>query len=130
MIRHCNKDTTSSSTLHRHHHSKIEEHADAIFSRDDLISLEIASHDVVIYSKSYCPFCTRTKNLFKTQFPNVKAKILELDKIVYGEAMLTALKDMTGQRTVPNVFVKGKHIGGNDKTHQAFEDGTLQQLLA
>lgn len=130
MIRHSNKNTTSSSTLHRHHHSKIEDHADAIFSRDDLILLEIAKHDIVIYSKSYCPFCTRTKNLFKMQFPNVKAKVIELDKIPYGEAMLTALKDMTGQRTVPNVFVKGKHIGGNDKTHQAFEDGTLQQLLA
>uniref|UniRef100_A0A803XP08 thioredoxin-disulfide reductase (NADPH) n=1 Tax=Meleagris gallopavo TaxID=9103 RepID=A0A803XP08_MELGA len=32
-------------------------------------------------------------------------------------------------RTVPNVFVNGKHIGGCDATYKAYENGTLQKLL-
>uniref|UniRef100_A0A669DJL7 thioredoxin-disulfide reductase (NADPH) n=1 Tax=Oreochromis niloticus TaxID=8128 RepID=A0A669DJL7_ORENI len=36
---------------------------------------------------------------------------------------------MTGQKTVPNVFINKKHIGGCDKTLQAHKDGSLQQLL-
>ncbi|XP_046880909.1 thioredoxin reductase 3 isoform X2 [Hypomesus transpacificus] len=36
---------------------------------------------------------------------------------------------MTGQKTVPNVFINKTHIGGCDKTMQAHRDGVLQQLL-
>ena len=36
---------------------------------------------------------------------------------------------MTGQRTVPNVWVKGKHIGGCDDTFKAHFDGSLEDLL-
>ena len=40
-----------------------------------------------------------------------------------------ALAEMTGQRTVPNVWVKGKHIGGCDDTFKAHFDGSLEDLL-
>jgi glutaredoxin 3 len=36
---------------------------------------------------------------------------------------------MTGQRTVPNVFVKGKHLGGCDDTLAAIQSGKFQQML-
>ena len=36
---------------------------------------------------------------------------------------------MTQQRTVPNVFVGGKHLGGNDDTQQAARSGKLAELL-
>jgi len=32
-----------------------------------------------------------------------------------GSAIQAALLELTGQRTVPNVFINGKHLGGNDK---------------
>ncbi len=35
----------------------------------------------------------------------------------------------TGQRTVPNVFVNGQHIGGCDKTLAAIKSGELQKML-
>mmetsp|Transcript_22076 Transcript_22076/g.33359 ORF Transcript_22076/g.33359 Transcript_22076/m.33359 type:complete len:82 (-) Transcript_22076:35-280(-) len=47
-----------------------------------------------------------------------------------GEQIQKELKKMTGQRTVPCVFVKGKHIGGNDDTQMLAESGKLQKLLA
>jgi glutaredoxin 3 len=60
----------------------------------------------------------------------VSAKIFELDKMDNGAAIQDALLDMTGQRTVPNVFVNGKQLGGNDKTQAAAKSGELQKLLA
>jgi len=39
------------------------------------------------------------------------------------------LYEISGQKTVPNVFVKGKHLGGNDETHASAQSGDLQRLL-
>ena len=36
---------------------------------------------------------------------------------------------MTGQRTVPNVFIRGKHIGGWDATNKLNEEGKLMPLI-
>ena len=46
-------------------------------SAKETIESAIESNDVVIFSKSYCPFCTKTKDLFKGM--GVDAKIYELD---------------------------------------------------
>jgi len=40
------------------------------------------------------------------------------------------LLDKTGQRTVPNVFIRKQHIGGSDKLHQLDAQGELDKLLA
>jgi hypothetical protein len=37
----------------------------------------IADNRVVIFSKSYCPYCTRAKDLFATNFPDLHVKVLE-----------------------------------------------------
>jgi glutaredoxin 3 len=47
-----------------------------------------------------------------------------------GNDIQAALQQMTGQRTVPNVFIKGKHLGGNDDTQAAHRSGHLQELLS
>ena len=36
---------------------------------------------------------------------------------------------MTGQRTVPNIFVKKVHIGGCDSTVAKIQSGELQKML-
>ena len=96
-------------------------------SSADFINAEIAAHDVVIFSKSYCPFCTKTKNLFEDL--NVDATVYELNKMDDGADIQDALKDLTGQGTVPNVFVKGENIGGNDDCQNAAKEGTLKEKL-
>uniref|UniRef100_A0A8C5GIH1 thioredoxin-disulfide reductase (NADPH) n=1 Tax=Gouania willdenowi TaxID=441366 RepID=A0A8C5GIH1_GOUWI len=40
------------------------------------------------------------------------------------------LLEMTGQKTVPNVFINKTHLGGCDRTLQAHKDGSLQHLLS
>ena len=102
----------------------IEEDEATVKKRIDSL---IAEHDVVIFSKSYCPFCRRTKALFTKL--GVAFKAIEMDISHDGELMQLALKERTGQRTVPNIFVKGSHIGGNDDAHAKAESGELQKLL-
>lgn len=46
-----------------------------------------------------------------------------------GADILDALLQKTGQKTVPNVFVNGEHVGGCDNTIEAHQNGRLQFLL-
>ena len=46
-----------------------------------------------------------------------------------GQAVLDALKELTGQETVPNVFINGKHVGGCDSTIAAHSRGDLSRMI-
>ena len=46
-----------------------------------------------------------------------------------GAERQAALLQISGQRTVPNIFINGKHLGGNSDLCDALEDGELQELL-
>ena len=46
-----------------------------------------------------------------------------------GAKLQDALLEVTGQRTVPNVFIGGKHLGGNDDTQKAAASGALAEML-
>uniref|UniRef100_A0A674ER46 Thioredoxin reductase 3 n=1 Tax=Salmo trutta TaxID=8032 RepID=A0A674ER46_SALTR len=87
----------------------------------------IDSNQVLVFSKSYCPYCVKVKDLFKEL--NVNCNVVELDLIDNGSNYQELLLEMTRQKTVPNVFVNKTHIGGCDKTMQAHKDGILQKLL-
>lgn len=60
---------------------------------------------------------------------SVNAKVIELDQVDNGDDIQRALQVISGQRTVPNVFVKGQHLGGNDDTQAAARNGKLKQML-
>ncbi|KJA28333.1 hypothetical protein HYPSUDRAFT_211692 [Hypholoma sublateritium FD-334 SS-4] len=94
-----------------------------------LVDDSISSNKVAIFSKSYCPYCKKVKKLFAEEFPNVEPKIYELDELDDGSAIQDYLYQKTGQRTVPNVFVASKHIGGNDDTQGLFKQGELKKLI-
>ena len=55
--------------------------------------------------------------------------IHDLDLRDDGADIQAALLELTGQTTVPNVFIKGRHLGGNDKTQEAAKSGKLQEML-
>ncbi|KAI5020895.1 hypothetical protein ZWY2020_054305 [Hordeum vulgare] len=46
-----------------------------------------------------------------------------------GGEIQDALSDMVGRRTVPQVFIRGKHLGGSHDTVDAYESGELAKLL-
>lgn len=39
------------------------------------------------------------------------------------------LLNMTGQKTVPNIFIRGKHVGGWDATNNLHEEGNLMSVI-
>ncbi|KAH7861994.1 hypothetical protein Vadar_033494 [Vaccinium darrowii] len=87
----------------------------------------ISSHSIVIFSKSYCPYCRRAKAVFKEL--NQAPHVVELDERDDGWNIQDALSEIVGRRTVPQVFINGKHLGGSDDTVEAFESGQLAKLL-
>mmetsp|Transcript_1379 Transcript_1379/g.1464 ORF Transcript_1379/g.1464 Transcript_1379/m.1464 type:complete len:100 (+) Transcript_1379:225-524(+) len=87
----------------------------------------IGENKVMVFSKSYCPYCTRAKEAIRAQ--GVSYHAIELDKIPNGDKIQEELLSKTGQRTVPNIFVGGTHVGGCDKTLEAIGNGNFQRLL-
>lgn len=87
----------------------------------------IASNRVVVFSKSYCPYCTSTKRTLAAQ--NLDFKLFELDQMENGAEIQNFLKTMTGQSTVPNTFITQKHIGGNSDLDKIIKAGNLQSYL-
>ncbi|KAG8950443.1 glutaredoxin [Tulasnella sp. 424] len=96
----------------------------------EIVEDTIANHKVAIFSKSYCPYCKKTKELIKSLVPEGDVEILELDERDDGGAIQDYLNEKTGQRTVPNVFIKKEHIGGNDALQGLHAKGGLVPKLA
>lgn len=71
----------------------------------------IQKHPVVIFSKTYCPYCTRAKKLCALEG---SYKAIELDTLHNGAELHTTLRTMTNQTTVPYVYIRGQFIGGCD----------------
>ncbi|KAH6720255.1 putative glutaredoxin [Leptodontidium sp. MPI-SDFR-AT-0119] len=85
----------------------------------------INENAVAVFSKSYCPYCKATKSLLTELGANFYT--IELDQVDDGSAIQAALKEINGQTSVPNIYIKQKHIGGNSDL-QAIK-GDLKNLL-
>ncbi|KDP32664.1 hypothetical protein JCGZ_13662 [Jatropha curcas] len=102
--------------------------ANASNSASAFVQNLINSQRIVIFSKSYCPYCFRAKRIFSEL--HEKAYVVELDLRDDGAQIQYVLLDLVGRRTVPQVFVNGKHIGGSDDLKDAVQSGKLLELLA
>ncbi|KAJ3301065.1 glutaredoxin [Blyttiomyces sp. JEL0837] len=87
----------------------------------------ISSNHVTVFSKSYCPYCRKAKGLLDTL--KVQYVAIELDNRPDGDAIQGYLAQKTGQRTVPNIFIDGAHVGGCDDLHAKHSSGELKKLL-
>lgn len=82
--------------------------------------------DITIYTKDYCPYCVKAKNLLKIKGQNFK----EID-ITHDEALQKEMVEKSGGRkTVPQIFINGKPVGGSDDLHALDAAGKLDALLA
>ncbi|CAH1978293.1 unnamed protein product [Acanthoscelides obtectus] len=88
----------------------------------------IKSDKVVIFSKTYCPYCKLAKEVFE----KIKEKytVIELDKRDDGEEIQQILGEITGAKTVPRVFVRENCLGGGSDVKQLYEKGELQNMVA
>lgn len=80
---------------------------------------------VVMYRTPICPYCIRAKALLERKGVSFE----EVD--VSGDDRKRAwLIETTGQRTVPQIFINGRSVGGCDELHALERRGELDRLLA
>jgi len=78
----------------------------------------------------YCLFVALIGLLFgQSEFKDIDVATYELDQRGDGAAIQQTLLSMSGQRTVPSVWVGGKFVGGNSETQSAYKSGELQSML-
>lgn len=82
---------------------------------------------IEIYTKFFCPFCTRAKALLNSKgVENME----EFDITMGGPRRTEMLERSNGQTTVPQIFIDGRHIGGSDDLAELDRAGGLDPLLA
>lgn len=81
---------------------------------------------VDIYTKLFCPFCIRAKRLLKKKGVTYN----EIDLTMKPKARAALRERAGGARTVPQIFIDGKHIGDCDYLHALDARGELDPLLA
>ena len=94
------------------------------------ISMLISDHKVMVFSKSYCPYCRRAKATISKYIKNFK--VIEMDQEMEPKKMKTYqtyLKQITGASTVPRIFIDGKFIGGSDDIIDLDNRGKLKPML-
>ncbi|KAJ3225248.1 hypothetical protein HDU81_008058 [Chytriomyces hyalinus] len=115
------------NNTHTHPLNRPSIQSTSTMSAKQLVETAIASNKVVVFSKSYCPYCRKAKALLDSLGAQYEA--VELDQREDGSDIQAYLADKTGQRTVPNVFIGGKQIGGCDDVHALHAKGGLKPLL-
>lgn len=60
---------------------------------------------------------------------NIAYKAIELDRDPLGHVIQQTLSDMTGQWTVPNIFINAASIGGCDDLHALHIKGKLEEMM-
>ena len=81
---------------------------------------------VEIYTWSTCPYCRRAKELL-----NSKGVDYEEYDITGDEAAHAKMVERTGgSKSVPQIFIDNKHVGGCDDIHALDDQGKLDTLLA
>ncbi|XP_058207474.1 monothiol glutaredoxin-S10-like [Rhododendron vialii] len=96
---------------------------------EETVKKTITENPVVVYSKTWCSYSSEVKSLFKRL--GVQPHVVELDQLgPQGPQLQKVLERLTGQHTVPNVFIGGKHIGGCTDTVKLYRKGELESLLS
>jgi glutaredoxin 3 len=81
---------------------------------------------VVMYSTAVCPYCQRAEMLLKQR------GVTEIEKICIDldPAQRDAMMQKTGRRTVPQIYIGERHVGGFDDLAALDRQGALAPLLA
>jgi len=80
---------------------------------------------VKMYTTQVCPFCIRAKNLLKARGVDTIDEI----RIDLDPSQRAAMMELTGRRTVPQIFIGDTHVGGCDDLIALDQRGGLMPLL-
>jgi glutaredoxin 3 len=81
---------------------------------------------VQMYCTAVCPYCDRAEKLLN------RKGVREIEKIRVDlqPELRDAMIELTGRRTVPQIFINGVHVGGFDDLAELDHEGGLDTLLA
>jgi glutaredoxin 3 len=80
--------------------------------------------EVLMYTTPICPYCAAAKALLKKKGVGVREVNIAADAAQREEMM-----QRTGQRTVPQIFIGTRHVGGFDELAALDARGELDPLL-
>jgi len=91
-----------------------------------------ADNPVVLFALEWCEFCWSVKKMFAEY--EIPYRSIDLDSVAYqddnlGGKIRKAIEQRTGLKTIPQIYVGGKHVGGASETFDACRDGSLAKML-
>ncbi len=88
---------------------------------------------VVMFALEWCEFCWSVRKMFAHY--DIPYRSIDLDSVAYqadnrGGKIRAAIQERTGLKTIPQIYIGGKHVGGATELFDAAKDGTMEALLA
>jgi cysteine synthase A len=99
---------------------------------EQFVNEVLRTEPVVLFALEWCEFCWSIRKLFARL--GIPYRSVDLDSVEYqkddlGGRIRAVLLEKTGARTIPQIFVGGKSVGGCTETFDSWRDGSMQQLL-
>ena len=80
---------------------------------------------VTMYTTAFCPYCVRAKQLLK----NRGVEDIQEIRVDQDAAQRAHMMEITGRRTVPQILIGDRHVGGCDDLIALDQQGGLMPLL-
>ena len=81
---------------------------------------------VKMYTTAVCPYCTRAKQILKSK----GVEQIEEIRVDLDPEQRDHMIQITGRRTVPQIYIGDTHVGGCDELIALDQQGALAPLLA
>ncbi|MEJ2299680.1 MAG: pyridoxal-phosphate dependent enzyme [Woeseiaceae bacterium] len=112
------------------HEAPVEAPAEAVQFLDEARHDE--EHPVVLFALEWCEFCWSVRKMFAHY--DIPYRSIDLDSVAYqednrGGKIRKALEADTGQKTIPQIYIGGQHVGGATDLFDGMRDGTVTELL-
>src|SRR5210317_1494600 len=113
-----------------------EEEAACAPPTDAVQFLAEVTHDkdnpVVLFALEWCEFCWSVRKMFAHY--DIPYRAVDLDSVAYQEGnkggnIRKAIEAETGLKTIPQIYIGGKHVGGATDIFDAAKDGSLAKML-
>ena len=79
---------------------------------------------IIIYSGKFCGYCTAAERLFQSK--NAEYELIKVDE---DPAQFEHMIEITGRRSIPQIFIDELHVGGFDDLAALNQAGKLDELL-
>jgi glutaredoxin 3 len=86
----------------------------------------MSAERIFVYTTPFCGYCSAAKRLLTQK----GAEYTEIDVLADAEQRRAMMERAGGRRTVPQIFIDGRHVGGFDDLSALDASGELDRLLA